>query len=326
MKNKYNGYNLIVSIIKMLWIDKYKPRKLDDVVMNDEIRHRLKQFIENNTIPNLIMIGSTGIGKTSILDCVARELYKERINEYVLKLNSSLDKNMKNIQDLFDGFCNKMMLDKTIRKMIIINDIDNIPQKIQNVISAYIEKYKNICFVFSCNDVDVIDILQSNCIIIKLYRVNDEFVENKLKQICECENCEYSDNAIKHLCFLSQYDIRIAINMMQVICESFGLLSIENIDKLSDIPNSITLNKIIENCIQKNTVESLNIGLKLLDDGYACSDILNGLFDIIKSNDCKINENEKVKLLTTIGKIRYNVSKKVDSKLQLMRCIIKMCK
>jgi hypothetical protein len=112
---------------------------------------------------------------------------------------------------------------------------------------------------------------------------------------------------------------------MQVICNSFGELSSDNINKISDIPDIIILNDIIDKCINKDCESALKI-IKLLDDkGYSCSDVLCGLFDIIKSCNTNIPENIKIKFLTIIAKSRYNVSRKLDSVLQLERCIIKLC-
>lgn len=309
-----------------MWADKHKPIKLDDIAMDESLRIRLHKFVNNMIIPNMIIVGNSGIGKSLILDCVARELYKDRANEYVLKLNSSLDKNVKKIQETLDSFCNRLIVNAVeYKKMIIINNIDNIPQKIQNILAAYIEKYKNIFFTFTCNEMEVASILQSSCVIIHLSGISDDMIINNLIKIVKNEKYKYSEDAMKHLCFLSRGDIRMSINMMQVICESLGSLTIENINKLSDIPNIITLNNIIDNCKKHHTLKTIELAVELYNDGYSCSDILSGLFDVIKMNECTMNENDKIRILTIIGGMSYYVSRKIDSKLQLIRCMIKIC-
>lgn len=310
-----------------MWSDKYNPTHLKDVIIDSNIRRKLNGFIKNKNIPNLIVTGVTGIGKSSLLNCLAHDFYGDEISMYVYKINSSLEKNIKQLQEIIEMFCKKKLVENQVKKkMFIIDDIDNIPNKIQSIIALMIEKYPNIYFTFTCNNsTDIIEMIQSRCVILHLQRPTKDQLMTHLKLICKREEYKYSNEALERVCFISQGDIRLAINNLQVICDGFNEVSIENLEKICDTPNIVLLRNIIDMCINKNKTDALIIVTQLCEDGYYCSDILGGMFDILKSSECTIQDNIKIPFLTIIGKMRYLVSKKIDGLLQLERCIIKLC-
>lgn len=311
----------------MMWADKYNPVHLKDVIVDSNIRRKLNGFVKNKNIPNLIVTGITGIGKSVLLNCLAHDFYGNEFSMYVYQMNSSLEKNIKQLQEIIEMFCKKKLVENQVKKkMFIIDDIDNIPNKIQSIIALMIEKYPNIYFTFTCNNsTDIIEMIQSRCVILHLQRPTKEQLMTHLKLICKREKHKYSNEALERICFISQGDIRLAINNLQVICDGFDEISLENLEKICDTPNIVLLRNIIDMCIGKKKIDALLTVTQLCEDGYYCSDILGGMFDILKSSECTIPDNIKIPFLTIIGKMRYLVSKKIDGILQLERCIIKLC-
>lgn len=300
---------------------------IKDVLIDQNLRRKLNGFVNNKIVPNLIMSGVAGIGKSTIVDCIAHDVYEKEYSTYVYKLNSSLEKNIKLLQELLENFCKRKLSEtQTKKKMFIIDDMDNIPNKLQSVIALMIEKYPNISFAFTCNNsTDIIELIQSRCIMLYLQRPTQEQIINHLERICKHEKYPYSREALEKIYFISQGDVRLSLNQLQVICEGFNEVTLENIDNICDTPNIVVLQNIINLCIDKKITDVIAIVNELCDDGFYCSDILGGMFDILKSNDCKIADEIKIPFLTIIGKSRYLVSEKIDSNIQLNRCIIKLC-
>lgn len=311
----------------MMWSDKYNPTHLRDVIMDNNVRKKLNQFMATKNIPNLIVSGITGIGKSVLLECLAHDFYGKEYGTYVYKLNSSLEKNIKLLQETLEQFCKKKVADTQLKqKMFVIDDMDNIPPKIQNIIALIIEKYPRIYFTFTCNDSsNIIEMIQTRCIILYLHRPTKEQIMTHLTLICEREKCECTVEALDRICFLAQGDIRQAVNTLQTICDEFGKVTLKNIDIVCDIPSIVVLQRILDMCMKRETEKVLNDVSNLCSDGYSCSDILGGLFDLLKDPECKIQDTFKIPYMTIIGKSRYLVSKKVDSLIQLERCVIKMC-
>jgi len=308
-----------------MWAIKHEPQRIDDIILDDNIKQKLCGFVRNKYVPNIIITGCQGIGKTTITKCIVKELYGDINNDLVCNVNSIVDDNIKNISEILNFFCRKKVENANKQKIVITNDIDNMPIKIQNTIASCMEKYKQIGFIFTCNNLRINEILQSRCIIIYIQRPTDEKIVEHLKQICHSEKYSFDDDGIRKICFISQCDVRYAINLLQIICESFKHISIENINKINDMPDTVVISSILDACVKKNTVSAFKIINQLDIDGYACSDVLCGMFDVIKAVDSKIPENIKINFLNVISKSRYNVSKKLDSKLQLEKCVIKLC-
>ena len=310
-----------------MWADRFKPLHMRDVIIDDDVRRKLNGFIQTKNIPNMIVTGITGIGKSALIDCLARDFYKDNYDTYVYKVNSSLEKNIKLLQEMLETFCKKKLDENQIqRKMFIIDDIDNIPSKLQSIIALMMEKYTNIYFTFTCsNTTDIIEIIQSRCIILHIQRPTHDQIITHLGLICKHGKYKYTNDALERIYFISQGDVRLAINNLQVICDGFGDVTLENLDKICDAPNIVRLRNLIDMCIARKYRDSIMEITQLCNEGYYCSDILGVMFDILKATDCNIPDNIKISYLKIIGKTRYLVNKKIDSFVQLERCIIKLC-
>lgn len=309
-----------------MWSQKYAPKHLKDLLLDDYTRNKLNTFIQNRNIPNFIVSGITGVGKSNMLDCLARDYYGKLFSSYVLKLNSSIDKTIKSLQETLESFCRKKLEDPNEHRMIIIDDIDIIPEKFQRVFALVMKDFPKVYFVFSCNNTsDIIEVIQSYCLIIQVQRLSYEQIQNYLELICRHEKCPYSKEALGRVCFLSQGDIRLAINNLQILCEGFGDVSIKNVDKICPIPNVVVLKEILQWCSKKETKKALESSMKLYECGYDSSDILSGFFDLLRMPTTAIPDETKIRMLEIIGKTRYNVSRKNDNLIQLEKCIIKIC-
>jgi len=310
--------------------DKYKPKCVSDVILEENIRLKLQRFISTSNLPNLIITGTSGCGKSVLADCIARDMYKEDLKYYVCKLNSSLEKTIKLLQESFEQFCRKIIIptkkNHTNKRMFIIDDIDNIPRKIQIIIASFMEKYPNIHFIMTCTETtDIIDVLQSHCLIMHIRKPPMKKIIDHLEMICNKEKCKYANDALERICFLSQSDVRVAINYLNTIMISYSNVSMSNIAKLCDTPSIETIKQIIQCIIDNENADALKISTKLFLDGYSGIDILSCMYEIITLPSYNMSEHKKIVFVSIIGKTLYHMNKRIDSIMQLERCIIKLC-
>lgn len=310
----------------MQWIDKYKPRHINDLILSDEMNSKMARFINFEQSDNLIVSGDTGFGKSILLHCLGNDMYGKLTSQYVCHLNALYVRNVDSLKLTIERFSRKVIIGKFNKRLVIIDDIDNSTDKIQNIISWMMEKYSNILFAFTCTDnSNINNTIQSRCLTLKLSKPTDNELVHYLQNICTKENVTVDEESLKYICHVSQCDIRTSINTLQLIHQSYKCITIENINALCDIPNVVQLRNIIEMCInndkQKDIIQKL---LNLTNMGYTCGDILMAFFDTLRDENYKIDEHIKICMLNEICRCMYEISKKIDSKLQLIDCFLQI--
>jgi len=334
-KNKINPIN-----IKIPWIEKYRPKNSNEIILEPFIKQKIENILETKSIPNMIITGEPGTGKTSTVLFLAKEIYKDKYVDNVLELNASDDRGLSIINNTILPFCkkktnlsNKSNLSKLYptHKLIILDEADSITPKAQNLLSNIISEFrKNTRIVFICNDcTQIIESIQSRCMIVKYPRINSDSLYQRIEHICQNENIDFSNDGINTLIFVSDQDIRQTINNLECIYYSFGALNTDNIYKLIDKPKPFYIKKIINSCFDKNYVETINIVKSLYFKGYTPNDILltfmKYLFEPNSNiNTIKLNEETKLKIYEIISLSYIRVNGGIDTLLQLCGCISKI--
>ena len=321
VKNKRNKIN----DIKLPWVEKYRPVNSSEILLDPFIKTKIDKILETKSIPNLIITGEPGTGKTSTIICLAKQIYNEETyNEYVLELNASDDRGLYMINNTIYPFCKKKT-DGT-NKLIILDECDSITPKAQNLLANIISEFrKNTRFVFICNDcTQIIESIQSLCMIIKYPRISKKDLYNKIQYICAKEIIEYDDIGIESLLFVSDMDIRQSINNLECIYYAFGKLSNDNVYKMIDKPKPIYIEKIINACLDGKLIEAIDTTKELYLKGYYPNDILLTFMKCLLEKDLGIKEATKLKIHEIISLSYIRVNGGIDTLLQLCGCIAKI--
>ena len=213
-------------------------------------------------------------------------------------------------------------------KLVILDEADSITPKAQNLLSNIISEFrKNTRIVFICNDcTQIIESIQSRCMIIKYPRINSDNLFQKIEYICEKESIPYTLEGINTLLFVSDQDIRQSINNLECIYYSFGKLEENTIYKLVDKPKPYYINYILSSCMSNNYVETINIVKNLYNKGYTPNDILLTFMKyLFENNDNLLLSTEnKLKIYEIISLSYIRVNGGIDTLLQLCGCVSKI--
>ena len=316
---------IIDKNIGLPWIEKYRPSNTDEILLDRFLLEKIYKIIEHRCIPNMILTGEPGTGKTSTILIIAKNIYTDprEYSENVLELNASDDRGLSIINNTIIPFCQKIT--NSPEKLIILDEADSITNKAQNLLSNIIAEYKKNCrFVFICNDsTKVNESIQSKCMIINYPRLKDSFINDKLKEICKKESIKYTQESINELVFISDRDIRKSINNLECIKYTHTDLTVENIYKLLDKPKPAYIRNILDLCLNNKFKESLLELTRLYKNGYNASDILLTFLDyLIKPNsDLNISQHKKMKLFNIVSFSYIKVNEGNDSLLQLIGCL-----
>lgn len=317
------------------WIEKYRPSKLDDIVIDKCTRNKIEKIINDKEMPNIIITGVPGIGKTTTILCIAKYLVGKYFKQAVLELNASDERGIKSVQKPITYFCKKKMDIKDEKnrtyakhKIVLLDEADNMTKKAQQLINNLMETYDDTTrFAFTCNNSsDIIEAIQSRCIIFRYRRLGKEETISRLKNICELENVDYNDEGLEAIFTTSQGDMRKAINHLQLTFNGYNEVNTENVYKLCDKPHPMVIKDIFLSCYKNDIKKALEYLEILRDDGYSSSDISSSMINTLKSaNIREIDERTKIKYMAEIGKTSLIIRRGVDTPLQLTGCVAKLC-
>lgn len=318
------------------WTEKYRPTSMDNLYLPPIIKNKVINIIKDKNIPNIILTGPPGIGKSSAIKIIASEVYGKYYKDAVLELGMLDDRGIKFMQNDIQFFCKtnisyrKEDENKYPKyKLIIFDEADNIISRVQDQISLIIEKFsKQIRFAFTCNSSsEISEGVQTKCLIWRYSYLSNDLITNKLKSICENEKVEYTDSSLEKIAEISSGDLRVAINKLELVYHKYANIKDEYVQKLCSTPQESIIKELFINIINKKLRESLEIIFDLKKKSYSGSDITSGMLVTIKSNICKdIPEETKIKLCDKICNGIYRISNITDSDLQLAGCIIDMIK
>ena len=312
------------------WIEKYRPTSINDLLLDKSTINKVNNIIKDKSLPNIIITGVPGIGKTTTILCLAKSLLGPHVSNFVLELNASDERGIKAVHDSIVHFCRKKMKINESKyaqhKIVLLDEADNMTKKAQQLINNLMEKYrKTTRFAFTCNNSsDIIESIQSRCIILRYKRLENEKIKNRLKYICENEKIKFNTKGINALILTSEGDMRKAINNLQLTFNSFDKVNESNVFEICNKPNPIIITNIFKYCIKNNIKKALECLDNLWNLGYSNSDISLGMLNTLKlldDNSLIIDKEIKIIFFDIVCKTNLIISKGIDSKLQLTSCI-----
>lgn len=316
------------------WTEKYRPTRVEDLYLDDQLKPRIIYYSTHKWIPNLILDGESGVGKTSTVKCLVRSLYGEYLSNNILEMNAS-DGGVKIMHEEIVNFCKGKIVYKKADegsyanfKLVIIEAGDNMDEnKVQPQINSIMEQFKaNVKFIITCNkSSNLLEAIQSRCLILPYHKISQNQIVEKLKSICQKENIKYDLIALNKIAELSRGDLRGAINKLQLVCNKKKDVTINSTEELCDLPQQVVIKKLLDSVIEKDLHSAFSVLELLKQSGYSGSDIVLGMLSTMKSDICDdIPEKIKISMLKHVCNSSYRISKGTDSKLQLYSCVADM--
>src|SRR6188508_967824 len=224
------------NLSDLMWVEKYRPTKLDDVVNQKEIVESLKNLMkEPAEMPHLLFTGPAGVGKTTTALCLSRQLLGEDWRRDTLELNASDERGIKMVRERVKEFASVLKIrtsDKDERKfrLIILDEADEMTSEAQTALRRIIEDSSETTrFIIICNYLSqIIEPIQSRCVVFRFMRLAKEDVIGYLKMICEKEGVKYEEKALSQIYGATSGDLRHSINILQT-ASVMGSISISNV-------------------------------------------------------------------------------------------------
>jgi len=307
------------------WIEKYRPKLLVDIVGNEDAVSRLSAIAQTGNLPNIILAGPPGIGKTTSILCLARQMLESSYSNAVMELNASDARGIDVVRNKIKMFAQKKVtLPPGKHKIIILDEADSMTSAAQQALRRTMEIYSSTTrFALACNNsTKIIEPIQSRCAVLRYTKLKDEEVLSRLQQVCALESVTYDSSGLEAIIFTAEGDMRNALNSLQSTVSGFGIVNAENVYKVCDTPHPSEIKKAIKFAADGKTYDAQKIIMHLHGLGYAATDIIQTLFRVTRS--CDLPEPQKLEFIREIGFTHMRIAEGLNTQLQLMGCIARM--
>jgi len=241
------------DLANLMWSEKYRPKKLSEVIDQKEIIRGISNLVKNRQeLPHMLFAGPAGVGKTTTALCVAMDLLGENWRDHVLELNASDERGIKMVRERVKGFTEWRGVTgeqqiKKLFKIIILDEADEMTSEAQTALRAMIEKGSEVTrFILICNYLSqIIEPIQSRCVVFRFTRIPKEDVIDYLRMICEKEKVKYEEKALAQIFDGTSGDMRHSINIMQAAA-SMGSVSSANVNAAMGISGRAKVGEVLK--------------------------------------------------------------------------------
>jgi replication factor C small subunit len=309
-----------------IWVEKYRPEKLSDMVGQDNIVSRLQSFVEKRSLPHLLFAGPPGSGKTTAALCIARELFGEGWRQNLLELNASDERGIDTIRTRVKDYASKRPFVDFPYRIILLDESDALTPDAQNALRRTMEMYTRTCrFILDCNySSRIIEPIQSRCSVFRFRRLSDKDIATMLKRIARAEKLTLEEDAINAIIYISEGDMRRAINILQAAASMKKKIDEKAVYDVSASARPEDVKKMLEAALAGKFEDARSKLISMLiDQGFSGEDILEQVHREILG--LEIPEPTKVKLIDKVGEVDFRLTEGANERIQLEALLAHFC-
>jgi replication factor C small subunit len=309
-----------------VWAEKYRPKTLEEMVDRDEIVSRFKSFVKDKNLPHLLLIGPAGVGKTTSILCLARDLYGPGYQNYTLELNASDERGIDVVREKVKNFARTAAIASEVSfKILILDEADSLTTAAQHALRRTMEVYTRTCrFCLIGNySENIIDPIQSRCSVFRFSPLAEQDVKSYISMIAQKEGIKLIPEGLDAVFEASQGDMRKATNLLQAAAATQG--------EVDDIAIYSVLGKVSPQRVR----DMINLGMKgefleareilrslLIDEGLAAEDIIRMVYSELMR--MQMPEKWKVRISDTVGEVDFRLTQGARPEIQLSTLIAKL--
>ena len=284
----------------MLWTEKYRPKKLGDVVGQYNFTIDAESWVEQGNMPNVLLYGIAGVGKTAAGMALANDILKDDVDNNFFEINASDDRRLETVRNQIKEIASTRKIGDAPFKIILLDEMDGMTKDAQNALKRIMERYSDNCrFIITCNDrFKIIHPLQSRCANYRFERLQTRTMHKLLSDILEREEISHiSDEDLEIFIESLHGDMRRGLTELQAVI--FSKSSILNQINKNQEPYTEILQMIDEN----NYENSLGKVHDLLYESVDMKTICINLHDVIVKTD--MSATKKFKMLMVVGEAEW---------------------
>ena len=316
----------------LMWVEKYRPKTLDDVIGLGDITDSLKAFMKKpKTMPHLMLAGIPGTGKTTIALAIAHELYGANWRNFTLELNASDERGIDTVRDRIKDFSrySRSGFGEIPFALIILDECDQMTGPAQTALRRIMETSSRTSrFILICNQSSkIIEPIQSRCAIFRFSRLDKQAMKDHLQCIAKKENVTLEPVAAERIVDYSEGDLRHAINALQTASAyKEGCVDEKTVAMVIGEASPMQVQKMIRKALYGDFTEARKTMYEIMGSfGFSGNEIIKQVQrEIFKMSD--LTPEQKADLSSIIGEYDYRLTQGANSDIQLSALLAQFAK
>ncbi|MDR2855026.1 MAG: replication factor C small subunit [Methanomicrobiales archaeon] len=305
-----------------IWIEKYRPKQISDIIGQHEITERLSSYVRTGEMPHLLFTGSAGVGKTTAAVALAREFFQDDWQMNFRELNASDERGIDVVRNQIKQFARTSPFGDVAFKILFLDEADALTNDAQSALRRTMETYAQSCrFILSCNySSKIIDPIQSRCAIYRFKPLQDDDIAEMVRRVATDQNLLVSEEAQKALAYIAQGDMRKVVNALQGAAIITSTIAADTIYAITSTARPEEIEKLIDICFEGNFEGANRFLISLIRErGISPQELIGQIYRLLITRE--MPRETRVKMIACLGETDYRISEGAGSDLQMSALI-----
>jgi replication factor C small subunit len=301
-----------------IWTEKYRPKRLEDVIGQQQIVKRLISYVKSGNLPHLLFSGSPGVGKTACAVAIAREMYGDTWQSNFTELNASDERGIDVVRTSIKSFARTAPLGEAKFKIIFLDEADALTSDAQSALRRTMERYAATCrFIISCNySSKIIEPIQSRCAVYRFAPLTAKDIEEGLHRIAKHEGLKIEKDGMQALIYVAKGDMRRAINTLQSAASITKDITAEAVYQTASVAKPKEIEDMLKLALNGQFMDARNrLDELLVTYGLSGSDVIDQIYRSMF--DLGLDEDVLVALVDRIGEADFRLTEGANERIQI---------
>lgn len=308
-----------------IWTERYRPRKLDEVVGQDQVISRLKEYVKTKNLPHLMFTGYRGTGKTTCATVLAKEILGDNYYGNFKEINSSDNRGIEVVRTQIKDYASTQPLGDVPFKIILLDEADSTTDDFQSALRRTMEKYTSSCrFILSCNySSKIIEPIQSRTAVYKFKGISPDAMKSRLRFIAEKENLIIDEDALDAIVYVAEFDMRKAVGCLETASLLGKNITVESIYKSSGLARREDIRDFIMTSLKGNYISAFEkLDIFMIEEGLAAQDLLTQIFK--ETMELNVSDKSKLEIVDVTGEADFRINEGANERIQMRWLVSKL--